>query len=175
MCRQVIDAIAVVSLGPRVQTVRNSEGEMQKNNQRKEVTMKLTNVVTMLALCAGLAACSQQENPAPPAAPAETPKAQAPAAAPAEMPKAEMPAAPVAAPAAADVSAQAQAVIDKVKEHVANKDYTGAMSSLKELSAMKLTPDQQTVVDDLKAQVQKALAGAATPDLGKSAGDLLGK
>jgi hypothetical protein len=145
---------------------------MQKNNQRKEVTMKLTNVVAMLALCAGLAACSKQENPAPSTPPAEKPKVQAPAAAPAQMPKTE---APAAAPAAADASAQAQGVIDKIKEQVANKDYTGAMSSLKELSAMKLTPDQQTLVDDLKAQVQKGLAGAATPDLGKSAGDLLGK
>lgn len=134
--------------------------------------MKLTNAMTMIALCAALAACGKQENPTPTAAPAEMPKAQAPAEAPAVAPAV----APVAAPTAAeDTIAQVQGLIAKVKDQIAKKDYAGAMSTLNELSAMKLTPDQQSLVDGLNAQVQKAMAGAATSDLGKSAGGLLGK
>ena len=126
--------------------------------------MKVIHLVAVIALAIGLAACSKQESETPAPTPAPS------AAQPAGMPKAAVP----AAPAAADISAQVQGLINKVKDLIAQKDYAGALSALKELSAMKLTPEQQKLVDDLKAQVQKAMAGAAASDAQKNASDAVG-
>ena len=127
--------------------------------------MKVIHLVAAIALAIGLAACSKQETQTPaPTAPPAAPQ-------PAEMPKAAVPAAPAVA---ADISAQVQGLITKVKDLIAQKDYAGALSALKELSAMKLTPEQQKLVDDLKAQVQKAMAGAAASDAQKNASDAVG-
>lgn len=75
----------------------------------------------------------------------------------------------------APAQSQAQALIDRVKALVAEKKYTEALSSLKEVSNLQLTPTQQTLVDQLKAQIQKAMATQATPDAAKSVGGMLNR
>lgn len=70
---------------------------------------------------------------------------------------------------------QVQGLIDRVKGLVGEKKYTEALNSLNELSKLKLTPEQQKWVDELKAQIQKALAGQAAPDATKAVGGLLDK
>jgi outer membrane PBP1 activator LpoA protein len=127
--------------------------------------MKLVNLLPAVALSVGLAACSKQENPAPPAQSESAPKAATEAAAPAVA---------AAQDAATSTAAQAQALIEKAQALLADTKYGDAANVLKELSAMKLTPEQKRIVDDLTAQVQKALAGAAASDASKKASDAVG-
>jgi len=77
------------------------------------------------------------------------------------------------------VKKQAQGVIDQVKTLIAEKKYDEALGLFKKLGEIKLTPEQQKLVDDLKAQVQKLVAAQATKALtdeaAKAAGNLLPK
>jgi glycerol-3-phosphate O-acyltransferase len=143
--------------------------------------MKSAKITTLLALASAFSliiGCGQKEQTVP-EPPAKVEKAAE--AVPVEMPKAaEAPAPAVAAtpevtPAATATIDQAQSQIDKVKSLLADKKYAEALTALKELAAMKLTPDQQMMVDGLKAQVEKAMQAEATSDATKSVGGMLGK
>jgi hypothetical protein len=104
---------------------------------------------------------------APPAAPAAPAQAVTPAATPADAAAA----APAAPPAA---NPDAQGLIDKAKGLLADQKYTEALTTLQPLSSMKLSSDQQALVDSLKTQIQTALAKAAGGDAASSLGNVLG-
>jgi len=77
-----------------------------------------------------------------------------------------------AAPAAA--TNQAQALIDKAKGLVTNEKYQDALNVVQQLSSLKLTPEQQTLVDGLKSQIQTALAKVTATDAASALGNVLG-
>ena len=66
------------------------------------------------------------------------------------------------APAAAD---KAQGIIDQAKKLLADNKASEALTSLKGLNGLQLTPEQQSAVQSLKDQIQKALAGSAVGGL----------
>ena len=107
-------------------------------------------------------------SPVPPAVPAAVPAA----AAQVTPPPASQ--ADAAATAAAAMSTQAQALIDKAKGLVTDQKYQDALNVVQELSSLKLTDEQQKLADELKAQIQAALAKAAAPDAASALGNALG-
>ena len=144
--------------------------------------MKARKVIAVLSLSGliGLGAgCGQKNETTPPPAQSPAPKAASEVQKQAE---AQKPAAEAAATdmqksvtdAAAPANTQAQGLIDKTKTLIANKDYKGAGELIQELSKLKLTPEQQKLYDNLKLQLQKALASSATADAAKAAGGMLG-
>jgi hypothetical protein len=76
--------------------------------------------------------------------------------------------------AIADSMSQAQALIDKAKGLVADEKYKDALAVVQQLSSLRLTPEQRTFVDGLKAQIQTALAKSTTSDAASSLGNALG-
>jgi len=137
--------------------------------------MKVAKTFAVFALCGFsvlIGGCSKQEGTPAAQTQSSTEQAATEIQKQAEAPKASVP--PAVGEAAADASSQAQGLIDKAKGLIENKQYPEAMNILKELSNTKLTPEQQKLVDDLKAQVEKAMAGAATSEATKSATDAVG-
>ena len=76
---------------------------------------------------------------------------------------------------AAATTSQAQEWIDKAKSLIAESKYSEASSVLQQLAALKLTDEQQKLVDTLKEQIQKALAAKATGEGASTVGNLLKK
>ena len=60
---------------------------------------------------------------------------------------------------------KAQGIIDQAKSLLADNKASDALTSLKGLSGVQLTSDQQSAVQSLKDQIQKALAAKATGGL----------
>ena len=67
-----------------------------------------------------------------------------------------------------------QSLIDRAKGLVADQKYSEALNTLSQLSNIKLTPDQQALVDSLKSQIQTALAKAGASDAASALGGVLG-
>ncbi len=139
--------------------------------------MKLSTlgIVSLCVFVGGTIGCGKKEEPSPPPAPAAVPA----------QPEAPKMAAPTPAPAPAAPSSVTESatkvagLISKARTLIDQKDYAGALNVLKELSAQKLTPDQQKTVDELQATAQKQAANAAVnkagAEAGKAIGGLLGK
>jgi hypothetical protein len=79
-----------------------------------------------------------------------------------------------AAAASSAAGSQVQALIDKAKGLVTNQKYQDALSTVQQLYSLKLTPEQQTLVDGLKAQIQTAMAKSAASDAASAVGNVLG-
>jgi hypothetical protein len=75
---------------------------------------------------------------------------------------------------AAASSTQVQGLIDKAKGLVTDEKYQDALKVVQQLSSLKLTPEQQTLVDGLKSQIQTALAKATGADAASALGNVLG-
>jgi hypothetical protein len=75
----------------------------------------------------------------------------------------------------AAASAKAQGLIDKAKNLIAEKKYQDASAVIQGLTGYKLTAEQQKLVDGLKEQLQKALAGKAAADGASAVGNVLKK
>lgn len=77
----------------------------------------------------------------------------------------------------AAASAKGQELIDSAKSLVAEGKFQEAMDKLKAIGGEKLSVDQQAIVDNLKAQIEKALASGqkAATDAAGAAGNLLKK
>ena len=76
--------------------------------------------------------------------------------------------------AAAAASTQAQQVLDQAKGLVGEAKYQEALGLLQQLKELKLTPEQQKLLDDLKTQIQTALAKAAGTNAASVLGNILG-
>jgi hypothetical protein len=148
---------------------------MKTHNQITHTIMGVTAGAALL-LAAG---CSKPEQPAGDATKTTTPAAsEAPKSA--EAPK---PAAAAASPAGAaseagtsvaDSMSQVQALIDKAKGLLTDEKYKDALTVVQQLSSLRLTPEQRTLVDGLKAQIQTALAKSTTSDAASAVGNVLG-
>jgi hypothetical protein len=76
--------------------------------------------------------------------------------------------------AASDATNQVQALIEKAKGYVTDEKYKDALGVLQQLSSVKLTDEQQKLVDSLKEKVQTALASTAGSNAASALGNILG-
>jgi hypothetical protein len=80
---------------------------------------------------------------------------------------------------AESASAKVQDLIEQARKYLGENKASEALAVLNQLAGFKLTPDQQALIESLKAQAQKAvqatLKSGATEEATKAAGGLLKK
>jgi hypothetical protein len=69
---------------------------------------------------------------------------------------------------------EVQSLIEKAKGLVTDEKYKDALTVVQQLSGLRLTPEQRSLVDGLKAQIQTALAKSTAPDAASALGNVLG-
>lgn len=67
--------------------------------------------------------------------------------------------------AATEASNQAQALITQATSLISEKKFQDASQILKQLASVKLTPEQQKLVEDLKAKIQAGLASSGVQNV----------
>ena len=154
----------------------------------QKTTMKTRNTLLITASCAFLLAatgCGKKEpTPTPPASGTNQPSAGTvqkivdTAQAQTEVVKQKVEDATAAAQAQADAaSAKVQGLIDQARKYAAESKWSEALSILNQLSGQKLSTEQQSLVQSLKDQAQKAVEAAtkakATDEATKAVGGLL--
>ncbi len=145
--------------------------------------------VSIAMCCAGLllAACAKQEE-APTASQSSSPAPSATATPSAEIKAAVDTAASTAAKATEEVKAppaptppaantagtsQLQTILAQAKQQFTEKKYNEALATLSQLSNVSLAAEEQKMVDQLKGQIQSALASQTASEGAKSLGNLL--
>ncbi len=75
---------------------------------------------------------------------------------------------------AAAADAQVKNTVERARNLITEKKYSEALNLVKDkLSGLKLTAEQQKLVESLKEQIQKAISGQGATDATKTASDLL--
>ena len=69
---------------------------------------------------------------------------------------------------------EAQSLVDKAKALMADKNWAGALAALKDAASKQLTAEQKSLIDQLIAEVQKAMAGNTATTLKDQAAQTLG-
>lgn len=72
-----------------------------------------------------------------------------------------------------DANAKAQEILTQAQNLVGEKKYEEAGSLLQKLGDFQLTPEQQKMLDDLKATIQKAMESDAVKQGTKAIGNML--
>jgi len=80
-----------------------------------------------------------------------------------------------ATPQVKPADSMVQSLIERAKSLVGDQKYTDALNTLNQLANIKLTPQQQSLVDSLKSQIQAALAKAGASDAASALGGVLGE
>jgi hypothetical protein len=132
-------------------------------------------MVSLSAVVIASVGCGKKEEPPAPPPPVST----APATPAVSTPTTPAAPAPTAVEQVTETATKVAGMITQAKALIAKKDYAAALNLLKELSAQKLTPEQQKLVSDLQATAQKEAASSAVnqagAEAGKAVGGLLGK
>jgi len=76
--------------------------------------------------------------------------------------------------AAETASTEAQGFIDQAKAYVKDQKYQDALAVVQKLGNLKLTAEQQQIVNDLKTQIQNYLAKKTGADAASALGGALG-
>ncbi len=74
----------------------------------------------------------------------------------------------------ASLNSKTQSIIDQAKQLLADNKPADALKALGNLAGAKLTPAQQSTIDNLKQRAQELLQKMAASDLGQKASDAVG-
>lgn len=76
--------------------------------------------------------------------------------------------------AAATATPEVQNLVQQAQSYLKEQKYADALGAVQRLTSLKLTPEQQKLVDDLRAQIQTAMAKTGAGDAANKLGNALG-